>query len=276
MRKASHRIIVGCVLVVTVGALPSPVMAAPECVRTPFGIECAASGSTDTTQTTTLPGPTLPPLRYLVTAVDANLGPCWYWSRYGPGYDSWDSANDQTIILTRTFTPECPSSQPTPPAGTSTVTTLAWEVFRSFSLPSPNASIAPWPSGFTGIPSRITVAAGPSFHHDETLPDGTPLRVRARAAAVSIRWGDGSPPLRYTVGGTKEHTYARKTCPPAYRVEHPSGGLCHPTLEAYSVEITFVWLGEYVRDGSWVELGEILRPATIAYDVDEIVGVPDR
>jgi hypothetical protein len=276
MRVVLRRIVVGCVLVVAVGVLPLPAMAAPECVRTPLGIECAASGSTGTTQTTSRPGSELPPLRYLVTAVDASVGPCWYWSRYGPGYDSWDAANDQIIILTRTFTPECPSSRPTPPASASTTTTLAWNVFRSFPLPPPNASLSPWPSGFTGIPTRLTVRPGPSFHHDETLPDGTPLRVRAAVVAVSIRWGDGSPVLRYPVEGPKEHTFARKTCSSAYREQHPSGRLCHPVLEAYPIEIAFVWLGEYVRDDEWVGLGEIERPTSIAYDVDEIVGVPER
>lgn len=279
MRGVLRRITVGCAVLMVLGAIPSQAMAAPECVRTPFGIQCSASGSTGSTQTSTRPGvtrPSLPPLRYLATAVDAVVGPCWYWSRYGPGYDSWDPARDQAIIFTRTFTPRCPDRRPTPPVSTTTVIRLAWEVLRSFPLPPPTPSITPSPSGFTGIPSRLVVAPAPSFHHDERLPDGTTLRVRAQVAAVSVRWGDGSPALRYPPAGAKEHTYGRKTCPPAYRIGHPSGGLCHPTLDAYPVDVGLVWVGEYFRAGRWTVLGEIERTTVIRHDVDEIIGVPQR
>ena len=98
--------------------------------------------------------------------------------------------------------------------------------------------------------------------------------------AALVDWGDGSPVLGYDPGalrpyplGSARHTYRLKTCPPDYRVAHPSGRNCHPTLEAYPVEVTFRWTARYRLAGPWVDLGHLDRAAAAAYDVDEVVGV---
>lgn len=255
--------------------------ASPACVTTPFGIECTASGGSSNGGSAGSGGGdgSLPPIRYLVTDVDAVVGPCWYWSRYGPGLDSWNPADEHALIMTRTFTAECPDDPPAPQVTGTVLTTLAWNVFRSFPLPPPDPSVMPWPSGFTGIPSELRVARAPRFTHGEWLPDGTRLAVRAVVWAVAVRWGDGAPSLRHDPTDALrgiEHIYALKTCTAEYRRTHPAGGLCHPRHEAYPLDVTWVWRGSYLRNGTWVDLGEIRRTTRVPYDVDEIIGVPQR
>jgi hypothetical protein len=70
------------------------------------------------------------------------------------------------------------------------------------------------------------------------------------------------------------HTYVTKTCPPQYREEHPSGGLCHPSLEYYTIVAIYRWVGEYDVGSGWVQLGTLDRTASLPYDVDELRGVP--
>jgi len=115
--------------------------------------------------------------------------------------------------------------------------------------------------------------------YSELLPDGRTLAVRATVGAIQVDWGDGfaathlpGQALPYPEG-LVTHTYAVKTCPPEYRETHPSGGHCHPTLEAYPITATFVWTGDYAVGGPWIELGTLPSTVTVAYDVDEVQGV---
>jgi len=140
------------------------------CVTTPTGIECDYSGSTTSTMTATTP-----PLRYLVTANDPVVGPCWYWSPYPPGLDSWDSANDAAIINTRWALPACPTETA---STTTTTTSTAWEVFRSFDLSRPSPVLRPV-VGITNLPTLLGVDRPLALSHDELLPDGNLLQVRA-------------------------------------------------------------------------------------------------
>ena len=59
----------------------------------------------------------------------------------------------------------------------------------------------------------------------------------------------------------------------SYRSEHPFGGNCHPTLEAYPIIATFTWEGRYRIGGGWTYLGTLDRTVTVLYDVDEVQGV---
>ncbi|MFH1329733.1 MAG: hypothetical protein ABIJ48_03625 [Actinomycetota bacterium] len=251
------------------------------CVITPTGIDCSAEGSSSTSGGT--PGTTIPgvPIRYLATTEHPEAGLCWFWSPYPPGLDSWDSANDMAILWTRWALPECPD--PTPPVeipGTSWVVTRAWEVFRSFPLAAPLPTLQPGRHGITGLPSYLAAALPEPLAHREVLPDGRALEVEARVAAALIDWGDGTPALAYDPAGLlpypdgrARHTYALKTCPPDYRVSHPSGGNCHPRLEAYPITVTFRWTARYRIGAAWVDLGHLDRDTAVAYDVDEVIGV---
>jgi len=250
----------------------SVVAAAPidGCRPTPTGIDCGFGGTT--TSTTIIPGPTLPPLRYLAVS----NGTCWYWSRYPPGFDSWDSANDQSIILTRFRLPQC-TGRPNP--GPVIITSeRAWEILRSFPLGAPDLGVSPV-VGITNLPSRLHLATPVEFDHSEVLPDGRTLEVEARVAMVWIHWGDDSPtfgatpPSPFGDPGPVRYTFALKTCPPAYRTGHLDGPKCHPDLEAYPVTVVFEWQGRYRAGAGWIHLGSIDRSSHIDYDVDEVLGV---
>ena len=238
------------------------------CVATPTGIDCGYSGTTTSTITVTVP-----PLRYLTTTNNPAIGPCWYWSRYPPGLDSWDSANDAGIINTRWALPACPTG---PGTTTITVTSAAWEIFRSFQLARPAPSFRP-EVGITNLATLLDLARPSPLSHKEKLPNGKVLRVSAEVKTVWVDWGDGSPPEGYPAAtafdGDGSHAYTVKTCPSDYRHYDPSGWRCHPTLAAYPGQVTFIWVGRYRTSGSWINLGTIDRAATRAYDVDEVVGV---
>ena len=243
------------------------------CTVTPTSIECEYGGTA--TSTTVEPGATLP-LRYLATTTHPDTGPCWYWSTTPPGLDSWDPANDQAILLTRLALPECPT-RTTPPRVVHTST--AWEIFRSFPLAAPRVSFEPG-VGITNLPTFLTAPAPDAVTHTEVLPDGTILEVRAEVRIAWVDWGDGTPEtphapeaLSGSPHGTATHAYALKTCTPAYRHQHPSGGNCHPTLPSYVIRVTYEWVGRFREGGDWIQLGTIERGTVRRYDVDEVVGV---
>lgn len=215
--------------------------------------------------------PALPLLRYL-RIVDHPAGDCWVWARYPPGLDAWDPANDAAIIAARSSLPPCPSDPSDPSAGAD-LPGLAWAIFREFPLAAPDPELDP-DVGITGLPTRLGLSVPAAIDHTEDTPLGA-LVVEAAVSAVVVDWGDGSPPeaLAPASAGRVTHDYDLKTCPPDYRRDHPSGGNCHPTLEAYPVSVTFVWAGRFRVGGTWVELGTLDRRTVVAYDVDEVVGI---
>jgi hypothetical protein len=271
-RSTSARLAVLLFIIPPVIAVAAVEGAADDCVTTPAGIECAFSGTTTSTVVTVLP-----PLRYLVTTTHPTLGPCWFWSRFPPGLDSLDSANDQAILGTRASLPECPIDYD----GETSVDTAvrAWEVFRSWTLPGPAPRLRP-SVGITNLESRLLTPIPAALSHTETLPDGRLLEVRATVDAVIVDWGDGTPPAAHPpavlAGPGAAHTYRLKTCPADYRRSHPSGPGCHPTLADYRVGVTFQWTGRYRTGATWMLLGTIPLRAAVAYDVDEVVGIPVR
>ncbi len=283
-RCASHTFAVVLYKVAVVAVIASAMVVSTlatasghDCVLTPTGVECSVGGTTTsvTTVTSVVPGEA-PRLRY-VRVLDES---CWYWTRFPPGLDSWDPANLNAIMVIRLRLEEC-RGEPVRPRRltTSQVVSRAWEVFREFSLAAPLLRLEP-ATGITGLPSHASTTIPDPLAHAETLPDGTRLEVRAEVAGVLMSWGDESPEtpfapesLRPYPLGTATHVYALKTCPAPYRRTHPSGPNCHPALGAYPVTATFVWHAKYRRGGAWIDLGDLNRAATIAYDVDEAVGV---
>jgi hypothetical protein len=268
---------------ITPVAVAAAVAAAADggCVITPTGIDCSAEGATSTSGGS--PGTTVPglPLRYLATTEHPRVGPCWFWSPYPPGLDSWDPSDDQAIIWTRWALPECPDAEPpesTP--GTDWVLTRAWEVFRSFPLAAPQPALQPGRHGITGLPSYLVAPLPDPVAHREALPDGRILEVEARVSTALVDWGDGTPAFAHDpIGllpypsGRAHHTYTLKTCPPEYRASHPAGANCHPALTAYPVAVTFRWTARYRLGPAWTDLGSLDRTTTVLYDVDEVIGV---
>ena len=235
-------------------------------------ISCEVGGG-DITDPPGAGGGDEPQIRYLYTRTDAVVGDCYYWSATPGGLDSWDPADDAAVIAITTTLPECPVVAVSDPE------IRAWELVRSWYLAEPSVAITPEASGITGLASHITAPPPTTIDHSEVLPDGRPLDVRARVTALVIDWGDGTTTNHLPdeasgyPDGTAAHTYTVKTCSAAYREDHPSGGLCHPTLSAYSITVTNVWTGEYDVGAGWVALGTLDRTTAFTYDVDEAVGI---
>ncbi len=234
-------------------------------------IVCSSSGNSSGTSGPTDPR-VRPPNQYVYQSIDATGSPCHYWSTTPGGIDAWEPANDPAVILLVTSTPVCPAANETP-------LERAWRIFRAFPLATPDPTFEPPVDGITGLPTFIGTADPPDITHSEVLPDGRTMEVRGRVLSLGVDWGDGSlgvfdpdEALGYP-SGTATHTYETKTCGAVYRERHPSGGNCHPTLEAYPVTASFVWAGSYRIGGGWIDLGTLSRTVTTAYDVDEVQGV---
>ena len=216
----------------------------------------------------TQPRPAPPPLRYLrITAG------CYAWYPDAPGLDTWNIANEDAMYQIILNTPRCTPdpNEPDPDR--------AWRIFRSFPLAEPDPTFQPGEHGITGLATYLASPNPATILHTETLPSGQVFEVRALVASLTVDWGDGStttnqPHLALPYpNGEFTHTYTTKTCPPDYRITHPSGGLCHPTLAAYPITATYTWWGEYRIGGSWIPIGTLDLATTIAYDVDEVIGI---
>jgi hypothetical protein len=241
-------------------------------------LKCTESGTTPGTparpQPKPKPGGRAGP-RYVYTTTDAVVGDCHYWSNVPGGLDAWDPADDAAVIAANLL-PLC-RVVVTPPVD---VAGTAWLILRSWTLDPPSPSPQPADRGITGLPTFLASPEPIDITHAETLPDGRPLRVRARVVELRVDWGDDSGAIYDPAEanpypeGTVTHAYTTKTCPPEYRDEHPSGGLCHPTLEYYTITATYRWVGEYDVGSGWVQLGALDRTASLTYDVDEVRGVP--
>lgn len=200
-----------------------------------------------------------PPIRYLRVTAEG----CYVWTNAPPGIDAWDPANENLVYATVIGNPEC-VSEPLPDR--------AWQIFRSFPLTEPDPTLTPEDGGITGLPAVLESPNPATITHTETLPSGQVFEVRALVATLTVEWGDGYISAD-TPTNPLAHTYTTKTCPPDYRTNHPSGRLCHPTLEAYPVTATYTWWGEYSIGGTWIPIGTLDLATTVAYDVDEVIGV---
>jgi hypothetical protein len=221
------------------------------------------------------PGPEpRPGKRYLYVTNRAGFGECHYWSNQPGGIDAWDPANDPVVISIVLRIPRCPAT----PAVDAEAT--AWSIFRSWTLAAPAIGLEPEAVGITGLPTFLTSVQPAPITHQELLPDGRTLRVRADVTTLSVDWGDGTRTTHapesadpYPTGAVT-HMFTLKTCTADYREHHPSGGLCHPTLDSYPVTATFTWIGSYNAGSGWIDLGALDRTSSTTYEVDEARGIP--
>jgi hypothetical protein len=237
-------------------------------------LHCTESGTTPGGQRTSNPRPReRAGPRYIYTMTDPVVGDCHYWSNVPGGIDAWNSIYDTDVIAAAQL-PNCPVVPPVDAPAT------AWDIFRSWTLDPPAPALQPLDRGITGLPTFLASPVPVEITYAEILPDGRLLQVRARVSELRIDWGDTT---RATFNpssagpypeGTVTHTYRTKTCSAQYRQEHPSGGLCHPTLEYYTISAMNRWAGEYNVGSGWVLLGTLDRTASVAYDIDEVRGVP--
>jgi hypothetical protein len=151
---------------------------------------------------------------------------------------------------------------------------LIESTFASIALQSPVVTTTPDGIGYTGFPLGIE-PIDPLPTLTATTPplsSGVTATVTATPRDIRIDWGDGSDSAHLPTS-VAEHTYELKTCPPDYRVEHPRGHLCHPTLEAYPIDIAYRWTGVAVAPWGSIGLGTRTTTSTITRDIDEIIGV---
>ena len=238
-------------------------------------IVCAESGGGDTPPTTQPDPKPRVGKRYVYQTTRAGVGECYYWSNRAGGIDSWNPANDTAIINIVTRTPQCPVNA----VPVVDVVATAWAIFRSWPLEAPQVSLQPAGAGITGLPTFLAAPTPAPISHSERLPDGRTLMVRAHVEYLDVSWGDDSIARYQPSGalpyphGSVTHTYIFKTCTDVYRTTHPSGALCHPTLDRYAIAATFSWSAQYTTNGSWRELGTLNRSAADDYFVDEARGV---
>jgi hypothetical protein len=260
------------------------VLANDQCWVTPGGVfACEVSGALPHPGgpgDSTYPPDERPPIRYLIVDTDYTGADCYWWSGVAiPGaIDTWDPGNDPTTIITLLNLSPCATPPPTPGVDAAA---RAWEVYRSWTLAAPSPALSPPATGITGLPTYVGTTTN-GLNHVETLPSGIDLVVSAAVTGITVDWGDGTANV-YSPDeavpypdGAAFHTYALKTCSNEYRATHPSGHLCHPSLAAYPITVTFTWTAGYSYDAGWVELESVTRATTVPYDVDEIVGVPSR
>ncbi len=234
-------------------------------------LKCESSGGASTPAPEPKPGK-----RYLHAATRAGIGECHYWSNATGGYDSWNPVNDAAILALVLRTPTCPVVNVVDARAT------AWSIFRSWSLAAPQATLEPAGVGITGLPSYLSAPTPGAITHTEVLLDRRTLQVRAEVVSLTVSWGDGfsatyTPEVaRAYPTGDVTHTYVLKTCTAEYRAVHPSGGLCHPTLDRYEITATFSWNGSYNVGSGWIDLGILTRTTSLPYGVNEARGVPVR
>jgi len=271
MLRTASTLLIGCTVVLAAATAPDA-QAGENCWIDPAGgnLICEDGGGT-----TPDPDPQpRPGKRYVYVTTRTGVGECHYWSDTRGGLDSWDPANDAAIISIVIRTPVCPVV----PAVDAEAT--AWSVFRTWPLDPPAPTLQPEAVGITGLPTVLASPRPQPINHSEVLPDGGTLRVRAEVTVLAIAWGDGRSG-RYEPtqalpfpAGMVTHVYDLKTCTAEYRTQHPSGALCHPSLEAYTVTASFTWSGSYDAGGGWTNLGTLTRSSSITYQVEESRGVP--
>ncbi len=267
-RRSIRRLVWSLQVALVAGTVFTLPVAADQCRTLGTGVvECRVSGGSQGGRS----GDPAAAPRFLWIGHDAGVGPCWYWSSRPGGYDPQNPTDALAISTALRDHPACPA----PPGDEAA---RAWEIFRSFRLEAPLPEITP-DVGVTGLPTFVGVAAPAPVAHSEVLPDGRVMRVEASVTSVAVDWGDGHRSEHAPgdvggyPGGSAVHTYRHKTCTSTYRTEHPAGMLCHPTLDAYDIEVTFVWAGSYSIEGPWIVLGVLELGATRRHDVDELVGV---
>jgi hypothetical protein len=274
MRRTAS--VLGVALILFGGLPTGPAVAAEICIVNPIDstIECHESGTVPGTPDDPRPDPDRTGPRYVYTATDAIIGDCHYWSNVPGGLDAWDPADDAAVIAANAL-PVCPGG-----VAPVDIPATAWQIFRSWDLDPPDPSLQPLDRGITGLPTFLSSPDPVAISHSELLPDGRPLQVRASVTQLRIDWGDNTRLAYDPAGadpypdGTATHTYRTKTCSAEYRDEHPSGGLCHRTLEYYTITAIYRWVGEYNVGSGWVQLGILDRAVSVPYDIDEVRGVP--
>lgn len=213
-----------------------------------------------------------PAVRYVAAGTMPDGGLCWWLSTsaadavHDPGA-GWITEYYQDLI--RNNNPQCPYT----PADL----LLIESTYASISLPTPEVATTPAEIAITGFPLTIEPATDLQTLTATTPPlsSGVTATITASPFDIAVDWGDGSSSSTLPTA-TPSHVYELKTCPPDYRIEHPRGHLCHPSLEEYPIEVRYRWSGIATAPWGSLDLGIRSSTSTIIRDVDEIIGVITR
>lgn len=215
-------------------------------------------------------------------------GVCWYWTTRESdwvllgvdddgnatmGIDP-DGDEGRPVIIDAVY-PRCTSE----PADAPTALMEVYELLARYDHPAPNPTLDPPPgSGIAGMDVFLAVAPPTPWSDSLVSPhSGRTIEVETFVEVVDIEWGDGTttvvPEAAFDTltgwpDGAFGHVYDIKTC------ETPGEPLCHPSLDAYELVVSYHWVARYRVDGSvWEPIPVPPTETTIAYDVDEIISV---
>lgn len=156
-----------------------------------------------------------------------------------------------------------------------------WSAIREYVHQRPIARFNPDVGrGVAGMATFLEVS--PPVPLDGTLLSpgtGATLEFHAEVSAAVVDWGDGTvdtftaatfPFLTGYPDGVAFHSYEAKTC-----VAPGQDPRCHPTLDAYPIEVSYEWTARWrvVGSGGWQVLTVPATAVTVDYPVTEIVGV---
>jgi len=154
------------------------------------------------------------------------------------------------------------------------------QAYDRLSIDKPDLSFYPPEHGITGMEAYVGDANTPRQKSVVIRIDSYVLSIEVKMARVRVDWGDETPPSFYHPDyfrpypdASLSHIYETKTCPPDYRENHPRGKLCHQSLEAYPVTVSYDWVASYTWGGFTYSLPDRDTQVVIPYDLDEIIGL---
>lgn len=217
-----------------------------------------------------------------------DAGMCWYWTSRDSdwvliGVDDEGTATlgidpdgeaGGPLIVDASY-PRCTTEPDEAPAALME----AYELLAQYEHPTPDGLVdPPAGSGVAGMEVFVSETPPPPWEASLVSPhSGRLIEVETFVEAVEVVWGDGSetvvPASAFGLltgwpDGGFAHVYETKTC------DDPSGPRCHPTLDAYELEVSYAWVARYrVDGGAWMSIGIPPTATTVSYDVDEILSV---
>jgi hypothetical protein len=246
---------------------------------------CRLAGSTETTD---YGSSSVVPVVLRPQVGTDQTGLCWYWTTRNSDWVMLGVDDDRMatlgidpdgvpggpIILDADY-PACTSE----PADTPSTLAEAWELLSQYEHPFPGSVVDPPPgSGVTGM--TVFVSEQPPAPWSAALVSphsGLRIEVETFVEAVEVDWGDGAvvtvPAGAFELltgwpDGSFGHVYETKTC------AVPGGPRCHPSLVAYELTVSYIWTARYRIDGGpWLLIPVPPTSTTVAYDVDEILGL---
>lgn len=215
-------------------------------------------------------------------------GLCWHWTSRNSDWVLIGVDDDGTAtlgidpdgvpggpVIVDAAYPRCTAE----PAETPSELMEAYELLARYEHPEPRGLVDPPPgAGVAGMEVFVSEAPPSPWGASLVSPQsGRLIEVETFVDALAVAWGDGTETvipagafelLTGWPDGGFAHVYETKTC------REPGGPRCHPTVEAYELEVSYLWVARYrVDGGGWLNIGVPPTAVTVTYDVDEILSI---